>query len=783
MSEYSFPPEFVNPKDKELAEYGLRAAEAMYYSDNRYGSKIFYEDDYFDNLTEVCQGNQSVEPLRKLFGFHRPAGSSTGDGPDSLAFIDPKVLNLGPKYVNRAVAKMQRVNFDIGLDAIDLRSIDEKEDYKGVINAVYKLKDFVNTMGIPLQAAFEGVDVSSLPDYPDELLHDINTNPKLQREIEGELTIKLIHSINRFRQKMREIDWDLVVHGFGHVHCYHDANWIPRIDRINPKYWGGSYVDNDDFEDQEYSFFLECITVNQFIKEASPFYKQSELEEIAARYRLRNSSFSSNNFQQSFGSFDNLDYIPVMRFYFLSEDQNTFVSRKNQYGSKILIEKNFNYQPNDSVLDRFGPKGDSKLLQPSYTSVYGGTWIVDSDNVYNYGRKPYPRTNLVNASLPIKTFATNFKNGRPVSFAAQMIEPMFMINAMWNKIKGDLARGWTGIREIDFSALEGVAMGRGGKVWDAREVYEFMEMTQTVASRGKVNQYDQRVGDTVKFHESGVKMADYFNTIQTSLMFLEQMTGTTLAESSETPNRLAVGVMKASQFAGDLDMEYLYNAHEYLFERVSHQSLLLAQETKRRKKQIRGFIPALRMVHEAGPQLAYTEFGMTLTRQPGPEEWADFYQDVREALAQQRIGISDSMYLREIDNLKQARQTMISREAAHDRKVQKMKDRDMENQMEANAQSAEAKSNYEMGKIKAKKDADKELAILQGKIDQMLQQDKSEQDAVLASVDKQMKTLLQKQKGRDDIMKQALKNIPEKGKNDVAMKRIDKMPVPAKNNK
>lgn len=775
---YNFPPEFCNPKDKELAEYQLQAAKAMYYADNRYGSKVFYEDDYFDSLIELSQGNQSVEPLRKLFGFHRTA-SAGGDGPESLAFIDPKILNLAPKYVNRAVAKMQRIGYDISLEAIDLRSIDEKEDWQGVIRAVYRFKDWVNQMGIPLQAAFEGIDVSTLPEYPDELIQEINTTPKLQREIEGELTLRLVQSMNRFKQKMRQVDWDMVVTGFGHLHCYHDANWLPRIDRVNPKYWGGSFVDNDDFEDQEYSFFIECITVNQLIKEASQFYSQKDLEEIAARYRIKNGSYSVNSFRHPVGAFDNMDYIPVMRYYFLSEDQRKYITRKNQYGSKILIDKPFNWYPQENI-ERFSKGGDSKLHAPSYTSVYGGTWVIDSDIVYNYGRKPYPRTNLVDNSLPIKTFATNFKNGRPVSFASQMLEPLNMINAMWNKAKGDLARGWTGIRELDFSAFESVALGRGGNVWSPREVYEFLEMTQTLPGRSVKNQYDQKTNDAIKFHNSGITIADYFNTIQTSLQMLEAMTGTTLVESADVQNRLAVSVMKASQQTGDLDMEYLYNAHEYLYERASHQLLLLSQETKRMGGTIRGFVPALRQTIEAKPVIAYTEYGMTMTRQPGPEEWRDFYTDVREALIAGKIGLSDSMYLREIDNLKQARQVMIAREAAFKRETIKEKQMDIEANMMANKQSAQMKAQADQDKLDFEYKQKKELAVLEGKIQSQLQKEKAQQDALLKSIEKQMKETIEKQRGMDDIMKQALRNIPDKLRAEAAMVSATKKPTTAK---
>lgn len=769
-----FPEEFVSPAVKETREYGLKYATAMYYASNRYGSTFFYGSSEFDSLVELAQGRQSVDGIKKLFGYIDP-NSPLNDGSNALAFLDIQVLNLAPKYINRCVAKIQKNHFDIGVNAIDIVSIDEKADYAAALDAFYRLKEWVTSMGFDPKELFPELDVDSLPQYPDEMEYDIMTNPKIKKEIEAELTIKLIQEINNFNQKMREVDWDLSVIGRGHLHCYLDHNGVPRVERINPKFWIGSYVENDDFEEQEYAGFFDFITVSQFIKETRDELTLDEQMEIV---RAHSGTTPNNTYfvdYKRLENYDGLGYIPVMKFYFRSEDNRRYVSKKNLNDGMILVEKSYNYTPPKEHAKLYDT-GERSLIKNDYTSIYGGTWVVDSDCVYGYGRKKYPRTNLVNSSLPIKTFATNFKEGRTVSFASQMIEPLFMVNVAWNKIKEVLAKGYMGILEIDFNQLEEVALGHGGKSWTPLDVMKLFLKKQILIKRGSTNKYDQKIGDAMGVTSGGLQMADYMNMLTLAINMLEQMTGTSAIESAEIPDRLAVRNAQLSQMTSDYDMEYLYNAHEYLYKRTSHQLLLLAQQSKADGNTIEGFIPALGKVnsgyYNVAPDIAYCEYGLFLTRQPTAEEWASFYQDVTIAIQAGAnglpggISLADSAYVREIDNLKQARQMLGVKQKQFERKMQAQLERNHQMQMEGNQQQAQLKLEGEMQNMKMQAQLDRELEILKGQIQERLQAQKRMDDRVLKSLDNQTKRFIAQGDQQAEIVKQSVRNIPEKQKVD-----------------
>jgi hypothetical protein len=777
-SHVGFPPEFVSPERKESADYGLHYAKAIYSCGTRYGMRTYNDTSEWDRWTELAQGRESVDWLRNLFGFSSDINDQN-DPTASLAYIDVNVLNLAPKYINRAVDKMMKYQYDIGLQAIDPVSIDEKKDYAASLQAFYTLKKWMKDMDYNPQVLFPDLDVAALPEFPDELLYDIAVNPKIKAEIAGELLMKLIHYTNRSNQKMREVDWDLVTYGLGHIHCYDDANGFPREDRINGKYWFGSCIDNEDFEDQEYNGFFDFISVNQFIKETSEQLTQEQQQEIVRRHCDKNTHDIHVDHNRG-SNYDGLGYIPVMRFYFRSEDNRTFVEKTSEFGRPYLVEKAHNYRPPANAGKSQVDTGEYNIIKNTYTSVYGGTWVIDSNCIYNYKRQNYPRQNLVNASTPIKTFATNFKDGRAVSFLSQMIEPLKMINIAWNKIKQILAEERMGVMEIDFDQIQNVAIGKAGKQWTPHDVMRFFFKKRILVKRGITNKHDQKVGNAVDMNVGGLQLADYMNSLTLGIQMLEQMTNSSVVESMNQPDRLAVKNAMLSQATSDLDMAYLFNAHEYLYQRTSHQLLLIAQGSLASGKIIEGLVPSLGKVNlaffTAPERLAYCEYGMIITRQPGPEEWANFMMRLEIALKDGRLDASDIAYLEELDNLKQARQMMAIREKIFKRKTREENALAFQQQADVNAQAAEQSLQNELRLIQEKGKIDAALLELEGQIKSRLQNEVDRNTFMTKRLETQSKQSIGRTAANTEVVKAAVKNIPEKAKNlnDMAQLDIDR---------
>jgi hypothetical protein len=751
----NFPNEDVHPDRKLHPKYILQYGKAIHNNGTRFGQP-WGDDDQFDTLMSIAQGNLSIENIRKMFGYFRDPSDASEDGSRALAYIDVKVLNLATKYINRAVAKMVNNHYDLQLEGIDPTSVDRKKSYEASVKAYYNFRGFLAKMKIDPKEFFPDLDIEVLPEHPDELLFEMLTNHKVKEAIEAELGLQLLHEMNDFEQTRRLVDRFITIVGTGHVHCYRDRNGVPREELINPKYYVGSYFDREDYKDQEYAGFYDFPTVSQFRQEARGWIPDDEIENIVSHYMNQNTTRNVSHPSSNVRDYDGLDYIPVLRFYFLSNDKRKHVVRKNQFNNDTIMEPRPNWKPKDG--ERVVATYDTE-----YTCVYGGVMVLDTDWVYDYGQKMVPKSNLVEVKLPIVSVSPNYYEGKTVSFLSQMIEPLYMINVAHNKIKEVLAKGWFGIMEIDFTELESVALGAGGKKWTARTVYQHFLKTGRLIKRGAVNKHDQKYGNSaVSVSQSGVQLADYFNTFTTYVNVLEAMIGTAAAESSQQPDRLAVRVAQMSQNVGDLDMEYLYNADQTIFRNVSHVMLLLLQQAKADGVGIEGFISALGQQFSVPEDIAYCDFGMFLQRAPGPDEWADFFEDLRKGLDKGIITHLDSAYIREVKNLKKARQILGQRIKVNERKAAQAAQQNNQMAMDANKAATQEKFM-----------ADREVAILtdkmenarmerQAQIDQALIDRKAEHDArLMASTDKAKKDIA-RQKSTDELIKEAGKNQTQK---------------------
>lgn len=769
--EPSFPDEFVSPKEKENPKYGAQYAEAMYTVSDRFGARIGDDNDEYDALNEIAQGRQSVDNIKQIFGHYNVEAETTDGGAEDLAYIDIQVLNLAPKYINKAVGRMQAIKYDVSAAVLDPTSVDEEKQYKNQLKAFFDLKKWVDTIGVSAQKLFPNIDVANVPEEPDEFLFEINTNPKIKKAIKAEKALKGLHYWNNWHQISREVDWDMVVHGRGYVHLYLDSNGMPREEHLDNKWVIHPHSNSELHDDVDYFGIIEFVPSQQFIRESAKDIKPKKQKELIKEFGRESSYQTTGAIGASSQEYDGISYMPVLKYYFLSEDRKSFDFKKNQHGNSIKKERAYDYEPPDDQKHLYEEGGENKIVKNTYTSTYGGCWIIDSDVAYNHRRLDLPRTTLVDQKLPIKGFSPNYKNGRVVSLASQMIEPIYMINVAWNKIKDILAKGWMGVREINFDELEKVSLGRGGSQWSPRQVYSHLLKTNTLIKRGKNNIHDQSNGPAIVDGKGGLQLADYFTTINMALRFLDEITGTSSVEGAAPPERLAVGVANANMQASHEGMEYLYNGHHQMYLECSKALLPLAQMSHKMGYKVAGH--ALGDAFEIDDEVAYSEVGIMLERQPTEQEWADFYLDIREMQKAKMITSSDAAFVREVDNLKEARRILAIREAKQERKIRKEQIAVKDDQIEIAQAAAGAKQEGEAASLRLKGQIAADQSLLDGEIADRALDKKYAFDYTLVGRKGEFDKIVKETEGKDRIITQAMKNKIEREK---VNKREDKSP-------
>ena len=761
-SPVDFPDEYVNPKLKEEKEYQLQFAEAAFYYSQRFGNNLLYDDTQYDALIEIAQGRQSVDNIKNLFG-HFVENNNADDDVESLSYIDIQVVNVAVKYINLVTAKLNKVQYDPRLYAVDSLSVSEQEEMETNIKAFYKLKDYFETTGMDKASMFESLDLDELPDNPDDLLLDFYLNKKNKKIIDGEKVIKLCLNINNWVQISRNMDWDSTVIGKQAFHSFLDKNGIPRIKWINPRWLIHSYVETEDFNSEmDYAGYIEFISRNEFIKEASEYLTEDEIKKVLNEFAYQNANFYNDPGLQADERYDGQEYIPIMRYYFLSEDTKTWVSKKSKYDNKILVAKGYDYEESDENR----AKGE-KVIKNTYTSVYGGNWVINSKVVYGHGRKEYPKQNLVDVQLPIRVFSPNYRDGRTVSLLSQIIEPLYMINVAWNKIKEILAKGWMGIRTVDFSALEEIGMGAGGKKWSPRQVYRYFEQTNTLLARKVRNEFDQSLGKAIDIDPSGLELADYFNAITVAFELIEDITGLNkYSDSSSLPERAAVGAIQAANEQAQDSLYYLFHGNRSMYECACYDMLRLTQMSLRKNNKIEGMIPSLgsRTVEhfKADKNLAFVDYGLFLQTKPSEQEWQQFYASM--AIYQERgeIDPDDIAYIFEIDNLTEARHVLglrvkKNRRENHNRQLELIKA-----QEDAGIRTGQINSQSKLAEIEKKTEGDLQKIVAKGQVDAKINSDTNRSKEQMNDLSNITLYQAKTREGKDSILKEGIRAITQR---------------------
>lgn len=762
-----FPPELLSIEDKKMPEYGLKYVKAMVTSFNQGGNAIFANNgEKYDALTAFAQGRQSTNDLHKLFGFHEENKSED----KNLHYIDIQILNIAATKINQIVEKLCNRKYDISATNVDALSNDHIKQWKSAVQTAKELESLMAMVNVQAKDILPELNLN-IAEIPDEYLLEFDMPPKHKMSMNAEKTLRYLFEACNYDSKERDVTWDTVVYGHGIYRVYYDKNMIPRLERVMPSSFISSYSRTEDYSGIQHAGHYEEITPAQFISESSPYLTKEEQEEILAQHKGINSgAYNYRGFNEIENNLDGLTYIPVLRYTFLSEDRETYVKKKTQYNNVITKKRMWDFdedkEPNKEMYEKNG--GDWKVIRTTETNVYGGTWVVGSELVYGHDIMDLPASNIVDRQVPYIVLAPNMKESRFVSIASQMIEPVYMANVAWNKVKDIIAREWVGIMEVDFSALESINMGKGGTAWSPREVMDFLLKKKIAVTRKTGGISPNSPVSTVDFKNTGVQLADYFNTIQVALQMLDAVSGTGVADSSSPPERTGLGVMQQAAQASNNALGQLYFAKRESFKNICRRMLPMAQMSLKDGNVISGFIPAIggksAEFFEAHKDLSLYEFGIIIENRPSDEEWFDFRQALIKSLDKGAISSADYAFLTDIDNLKQARMTLAAREKKNIKQSQDRENQllqvNQQNALEANNQATENQLRVEQQSHQNKL----EQIELDGMIKYKIAQLKSTTDATNKNTDVSGKIAVKEIEGIDKKDTQMLKNLGDLAK-------------------
>lgn len=566
--------------EKQKAHYGYEYAAYMWqtYWLGMTNVGLRNWDDYM-YLRSVAHGRESMENVKRYLNL------VNAEKTESYTWFNVNVLNFATRFINLVKEKLNQMEYDISVEAIDPLSVSEKDEFAKTAKAILQARDLLEVYGKKYEEIMPSFPAGWQPSSVQEIDVYMETNHKIKDEIKAELDIigDLDFSNWAHVKNMMYDDW--LTCGPAVCRVFRDYNGDRKVKYVPIERWICSTPDDESFDNIVHAGHVEYITAEQFRWETAATYNTQEQDKILAEQASYQGYGRYDNNGMWFGGYfpDGKRYVAVLRFEFLASDRKVWVKSMNEKGKVRIDPKEDDYVPGTyTVSDGKGGKkritddalmatekakfdsGKKQMIVDDRKSCYGGSWVIGSTYCYNYGLLESGK----DVKLGYKAWAPNMRQGFVTSMTKQILEPLELANIAHTKAKQILAQGFMGIVDVDISALSNVAMGKGGAEWTAKQIMDLFYEKQIGVHNTVQN---GNGGSAFTIQNSGLTLRDYLDTIAGCINNMISITG--VNPNTETGTNISAESMNVANQATNDALGYLYRAYHQVYKAVGRQFL------------------------------------------------------------------------------------------------------------------------------------------------------------------------------------------------------------------
>lgn len=686
-SNFKYPNPNVEPSKKD-SKYRLLYAKALFANFSKNGVKAYYNDTAnIDILLKYAQGNQNVNKYKQLLNCWEATGGN-------LININWQILDLASKHLNIIVDKLMKYDFDIIAQPIDSVGTGELSERKAKMKAYIEMKKSgdLEQMGAKLTKAQLGFDPDSLPDDEDELEIMFELTEKHEAAMRAELEISKCLNANRWEPIKKEIVKNLVYLGIGAVEVRNDNHGNTSLYAVKPETLIAPSSNYEDMRSIPHIGYVESVSFTQFKMESTGKFTEDQYQYIYEKIAIapQNSYGESDTYTNQTSERN----IKVMRFYFKDYHENTYEKKYGKDNNLRLFPTSFNKGTSEEYRAKYANK-EREVIRDGYSVVHKGTWIIDTDYIYNDGileQMEVSRANPKNVELPIKLFCPNMTRGNITSMLYSWIPIIDQININWGNYQNMMSRaipdGW----QFDLDALVSTPMGKGGKSLTPREQLEMFYQSGIIVTKNHSSAGSNKPPVIPMSNNNHQKAQTFLQNIFELVNVLRMLSGLNQASDASLPESGTLNGVASAALAGtEAALGYLYSAIKSIEHDICVGIVRLRQNASLMKtnpaSSNAAFGKNANKFWDENKDWTSYEIGLRFEQKPTKEEWSDFYRLLQGAHDKGTIATSDYIYLMEVDNLKQARRLMAVREK---RNIKRLQDQEMAKIKENNEGAANA---------------------------------------------------------------------------------------------
>ena len=663
----SFPDPLATSDIKGGLDYGLKYAKAIY---QQWG-KIDKQDSVYGNRRKIFErnrryanGTQDTAIYKSLLTSLDP---NNGDG--SMLNLDFTPVPILPKFVRIVVNKILSLSPYPNLEAIDPLSSSEKDKERRklemMIAAKQELAKIEEKTGVSV-----GMKTKDIPETLEEAEIFIGNNIKSSSEIAAQIATNLTLEWNDFNDTtLRRCVNDLAVLGMAVVKRTNDPSYGIKTDYIDPINFVHSFTEDPNFSDLVYAGNVRYIPLHELKRMAGDQFTEEQYKKIAQdaqkKYgydiaKLNQSSYDRVNSVTKFGYDEYM--IEVLDFEFMSVDCEYYESKESRYGNIGFYSKGENYKaPQNSVFNR-------DVMKMENTTLYGGSYILGTDFLFNYGKKhniPKNIHDISRTNLSYSACATNILDMMPKSMVDSCIGFADQLQLTHLKIQQAVAKAKPDGIIIDIEGLENVQLGKGGEL-QPLDLHDIYEQTGVFYYRSKnpeggfQNPPIREIGNSIRNINELIGLYNHY------LRMIRDATGINEVMDASSPKTDAlVGVRQQALAAANNAIYDITNSSMVLYKKVCSDIVKCIQVIHPDSILYRIYENAIgkenMSVLSSFRNLAMYNFGVRVVKEMEEAERQYLEQNIQIALSQKEIDLEDAIAVRQLKDINQAERLLIVR--------------------------------------------------------------------------------------------------------------------------
>ena len=691
-----FPSQVVSDAEKLSYDYGLKVAKAIehewFNKDNGINRYHKHYND-FHRLRLYAEGNQSIQKYKDELSIN---------GDLSYLNLDWTPVPIIPKFVDIVVNGMADRLYDVKAYSQDIHGMTKRTAYMESIIDDMQMKSVDEFIRANFNLDLAANDPENLPENEEELALHMQLTYKQSVEIAEEQAISTLMKGNNYDLISKRFYRDLTVLGIGAVKTSFTTSEGATIEYVDPADLVYSYTESPYFDDIYYVGEVKTIPINELAKQF-PHLDQSDLEEI-----IQSRSLYTNNSYKNASSYDEFDNnkVQVLYYNYKTYMNEVYKLKETATGADKAIEKDDNFNPPEDM------EGGFSKLERAIEVLYEGAMVVGTNKLLKWEMAKNmmrPKSDYTKVKMNYSVVAPRMYKGNIDSLVKRITGFADMIQLTHLKLQQVMSRMIPDGVYLDADGLAEIDLGNGTN-YNPQEALNMFFQTGSVLGRSFTQDGDINPGKVpiqeITSGSGGNKIQALIGNYNYYLQMIRDVTGLNEARDGSMPDKNAlVGVQKIAAANSNVATRHILNSGLFLTAEVAEQLSLRISDILEYSPTADAFIQAIGAHNVATlkelTELHLYDFGIFIELAPDEEEKALLENNIQVALSQQTIDLEDIIDIREVRNIKLANQLLKIRRKKKIDRDQKLKERNIQVQAQANAQAQQQAAQAEVQKQQA----------------------------------------------------------------------------------